>query len=164
MKLAYTMAARGPDTDRLIEAFAGDLMARGLNVAGTVQMTSEHPDQGPCDMDVTVLPDGPVIRISQTLGSGASGCRLNPEALECAVGLTESRLKGDVDALIVNKFGKHENEGRGFRPLIAVALDRGIPVLVGLNAANLDGFLAYSDDAGEAVLPDREHLLKWFFA
>jgi hypothetical protein len=164
MKLAYTMAQRGSDTDQLIEAFATDLIARGENLAGTVQINSEHPDRGPCDMDVTVLPEGPVIRISQSLGSGAVGCRLNPEALENAVGLTESRLKAGVDVLIVNKFGKHEIEGRGFRPLIAEALDRGIPVLVGLNAANLDGFLAYSGEAGEEVRPDMAHLLEWYYA
>jgi hypothetical protein len=82
-------------------------------------------------MDVRVLPNGPILRISQNLGSVSKGCRLDPAALEAAVGLVEARLDPNVDLLIINKFGKHEADGRGFRTVIAAALDLEIPVLVG---------------------------------
>ena len=78
MKLAYTMAPGRGDTDLVLERLAADLAARGLRCCGTVQINSERADAGLCNMDVRVLPDGPVLRISQDLGPQARGCRLDP--------------------------------------------------------------------------------------
>jgi len=108
-----------------------------------------------------VLPDGPVIRISQSLGAGARGCRLDPEALEIAVAAAEARLAAGADLVIVNKFGKHEADGRGFRALIAEAVAAGVPVLVGVNARNapcLAEFLGADPDRPE---PTQEGLDAW---
>jgi hypothetical protein len=140
MNLAYTMAPGRGDTDLVLFGLARTLAARGIRCRGVVQINSERPDAGPCDMDVKVLPIGPVLRISQDLGRAARGCRLDPAALETAVGLVSSGLSDGTDVLIVNKFGKHEAEGRGFRDVIAAALAMDIPVLVGINALNLPAF------------------------
>lgn len=154
MKIACTMAPGRGDVDLLMTGLARTLQADGLRVCGTVQINSERPDDGPCDMDVQVLPDGPVIRISQSLGKASRGCRLDPDALESAVGLVGARLAAGADVLIINKFGKHEAEGRGFRDLIAEAIGREIPVLVGLNRLNAPAFHEFS--GGLAVeLPAR---------
>ena len=68
MKIAYTMSRGRGDTDLLLARLAERLLARGCRVSGTVQINTECDADGPCDMDVRVLPDGPVIRISQSLG------------------------------------------------------------------------------------------------
>lgn len=144
MRIACVMAKGRGDTDLLLHGFAMRAMARGLRLCGTVQVNTDCGESRPCDMDVQVLPDGPVIRISQSLGAGARGCRLDPEALEQAVAAAEARLAVGVDLVIVNKFGKHEAEGRGFRTLIAEAVALDVPVLVGvnrLNAARLEEFV-----------------------
>lgn len=86
MKLAYTIARGRGDTDLILQRLATQLAARGFRCCGTVQINSERADSGPCDMDVQVLPDGPILRISQDLGPSARGCRLDPAALETAVG------------------------------------------------------------------------------
>ena len=112
-------------------------------------------------MDVQCLPDGPVIRISQSLGKHARGCRLNPDALEQAVGWVEARISGDIDVLVVNKFGKHEADGRGFRNAIAQALEAGIPVVVGLNSMNKTAFHDFTGGAADEVAPDPDALLAW---
>jgi hypothetical protein len=112
-------------------------------------------------MDVKVLPDGPVIRISQSLGREARGCRLDPSALERAVGLVEARLAEGVDCLIVNKFGKHEAEGRGFRTAIAEALSADVPVLVGLNRLNADAFVQFTGGVAVELPPTLEALSDW---
>ncbi|MEP2505676.1 MAG: DUF2478 domain-containing protein [Paracoccaceae bacterium] len=127
------MAPGKGDTDLLLFDFAEFLANSGLRTAGTVQINTESVCDGPCDMDVRVLPDGPDIRISQSLGQHAKGCRLDPAALEAAVQIVAARLPQGVDCLIVNKFGKHEADGRGMRDVIADAISRDIPVLVGLN-------------------------------
>jgi hypothetical protein len=161
MMIAYTMAPGRGDTDLLLHGFARRLIGRGLRPCGTVQINTERADTGPCDMDVMVLPNGPVIRISQDLGPASKGCRLDPEALEEAVGLVGASLRGGADCLIVNKFGKHEAEGRGFRPLIAEALELGIPVLVGINTLNRQAFLDFTDGMACEISPDPTALARW---
>lgn len=161
MNLAYTMAPGRGDTDLILQQLATQLAARGLRCCGTVQINSERADSGPCDMDVQVLPSGPVLRISQDLGPSARGCRLNPAALETAVGLVSASLAGGADVLIVNKFGKHEAEGRGFRDVIAEALALGMPVIVGVNGLNLPGFEKFSGGLASRLPPDCETLTAW---
>lgn len=161
MNLAYTMAPGRGDTDLILFKLAKLLAARGLRCCGTVQINSERADAGPCDMDVQVLPDGPVLRISQDLGRSARGCRLDPAALETAVGLVSASLGAGADVLIVNKFGKHEAEGRGFRAVIAEALANGIPVLVGMNALNLPAFEDFAQGFATALPCEGAVLADW---
>ncbi|MDW4500287.1 DUF2478 domain-containing protein [Sulfitobacter sp. D35] len=161
MKLAYTMAPGRGDTDLVLERLAANLAARGLRCCGTVQINSKRSDVGPCDMDVRVLPDGPVLRISQDLGSQARGCRLDPAALETAVGLVKVSLSSGADLLIVNKFGKHEAEGRGFRDVIAEAVATEIPVLVGLNALNRPAFETFAEGLATRLPPEPAALMAW---
>ncbi len=162
MKLAYTMAPGRGDTDLVLERLATDLAARGLRCCGTVQINSARAGDGPCDMDVRVLPDGAVLRISQNLGPQARGCRLDPAALETAVALVAASLSAGADLLIVNKFGKHEAEGRGFRTVIAEALAMDVPVLVGLNALNRPAFERFAEGLAIRLPSDQAALMAWF--
>jgi hypothetical protein len=161
MNLAYTMAPGRGDTDLILFKLATVLAARGLRCCGTVQINSERGDTGPCDMDVLVLPDGPILRISQDLGRASHGCRLDPAALETAVGLVSASMGQGSDLLIVNKFGKHEAQGRGFRTVIAEALSKGIPVLVGINALNLSAFEEFAEGLATRLPPEPTALESW---
>lgn len=161
MRLGYTMSPGPGDTDLLLARCAEQLDGLGVQTCGTVQINTRRPGYSRCDMNVKLLPEGPVMRISQTLGREARGCRLDPSALETAVAEAARRLEGGADVLIINKFGKHEAEGRGFRALIADALAAGIPVLVGVNPLNLEAFLRFSDGISCRLDPDPETLLAW---
>jgi nucleoside-triphosphatase THEP1 len=161
MKLAYTMSPARGDTDLVLERLATDLAARGVRCCGIVQINSARADAGPCDMDVKVLPDGAILRISQDLGLQARGCRLDLAALETAVGLVASGLTSAVDLLIVNKFGKHEAEGRGFRDVIAQAVAMDVPVIVGLNALNQPAFEAFAEGLAIPLPPEPAALMAW---
>jgi hypothetical protein len=146
--------------DRVLTEAAARLQAEGLALAGAVQVITERSGRHLCDMDVRVLPDGPLIRISQNLGLEARGCRLDPGALEAAVAEVSSRLDG-AEAVILNKFGKHEAEGRGFRATIAEAVMRGLPVVVGLNGLNLGAFEAFAGDAFERLPSEAGAVVAW---
>lgn len=161
MQLAYTIAPGRGDTDLILETLAAALSARGLNCCGIVQINTERVCDGPCDMDVQVLPDGPVLRISQNLGPSARGCRLDPAALETAVGLVAAQLSSGADLLIINKFGKHEAEGRGFRNVIAQAVALDLPVLVGLNALNRQAFEDFAAGMATPLPPESAALTAW---
>ena len=162
MALAFVRTIERGLTDRLLWEFADRLQERGFSLAGVVQTNSDRPGSHHCDMDVRVLPAGAVIRINQVLGEESRGCRLNPVALEEAVALVETTLDSSPDLLIINKFGKHEAEGRGFRPLIAEALARDIPVLLGVNALNLDAFEGFSCGLAEELSADATAIATWF--
>ena len=160
MQLAYvTLQGRGR-TDDLIARIVAQLQSRGLRLAGTVQSNTERPDRRKCDMDLRVLPDGQVIRISEDRGAKARGCILDSGALEQTVLQVSRRLEG-ASLLIVNKFGKRESEGREMVPVIAEAVAMGIPVLVGVNGLNLAAFLAFAGEGTEGLPSDADAVANW---
>jgi len=140
--------------DRLLAETAAALEAQGLRLAGAVQQNLDHGPERDCDMDLRILGDeGPVIRISQSLGPCAEGCRLDTGALARAVGRAEAVLARGADVVIVNKFGKQEGYGRGFREFIASALAAGIPVLLAVPSDQLPAFRDFAGDLAEPVMP-----------
>lgn len=160
VRLAYvTLQGRGR-TDALIAAVAERLQAEGLRLAGTVQSNIERPDRRKCDMDLRILPDGPIVRISEDRGDLARGCTLDSGALEQSVAEVQQRLPG-ADMLIVNKFGKREAEGKGLVPVIGDALELEIPLLVGVNGLNLAAFLAFAGDLAVALPTDISSVVEW---
>ncbi len=162
MYLAYVTTTDRGATDRLLSAVAEHLLNADARLAGVVQTNTECADSSKCDMDVRVLPEGETIRISQSLGTQARGCRLDPAALEQAVGYVTASLDDNPQLLIINKFGKHEADGRGFRPVIAEALARDIPVLVGVNGLNNEKFQEFTGGAAEEITPDLQEIVSWF--
>jgi hypothetical protein len=160
MMLGYVMTPERGETDLLLTALAHRLLAEGRAVVAAVQ-SNQDCETGPgCDMDLAILPDGPVIRISQNLGPESKGCKLDAGALEQAVEQVAQRMDG-AQALILNKFGKHEAEGRGFRALIGQALADGLPVLLGVNARNLAAFQDYAGDIATELPAEPAGLAGW---
>ena len=86
-------------------------------------------------------------------GAGARGCRLDEAALAEATARIEGSLEHAPQLLILNKFGKVECEGGGLRDLIASAIDRGIPVIIGVPERNLDAWRSF---AGEFAIELRD--------
>lgn len=161
MRIASVSSPERGQTDIVLAEVATALLGKGLELAGVVQTSTDRPGRRHCDMDVMVLPAGPVLRINQLLGEGAQGCRLDPSALETAVAQVEATFSSKFDVLIINKFGKHEVEGRGFRGLIAEALSRGIPVVIGVNAQNADAFTTFVDGCAEPLAADTSEIVNW---
>ena len=160
MDIAFvTTQGRGLIDDCLAEVVA-HLQHRGVKLCGTVRALPVDHHAHPCDMDLRVLPDGPLYRISQSLGSGSKGCRLYGGAIETLATEVEARLPR-ARLLVVNKFGKQESLGRGLRPAIAKALDLGIPVLVGVNALNLPDFIAFTDGLAVQFAAKPAAVLAW---
>ena len=149
--------------DRLISAVAEKFRSQGYMVGGVVQSNIMQPGQCRCDMVLEELTSGQTVPISQNLGSHSQGCRLDSAALEHVVGLVEASVRDGVDILVLNKFGKQEAEGKGLRNAIAIAVDAGIPVLVGLNRANVDTWNSFCGGEGQlldASMPDLEHWVR----
>lgn len=126
---------------------AGVVQARGL--AGVVQARGL--------LGKMILNDaGGQFRhtISQDLGPGAGGCRLDPAALERSVHQVATALPL-ADALFVNRFGRQEQAGRGFVPLIADALDAEKPVIIAVAREKRAAFDAFAGALADWVTPAR---------
>lgn len=161
MRLAYVTSDTRGLTDRVLGDAARLISQIGLRPAGVVQTNTERPQRFHCDMDLHILPDGPVVNITQDLGANARGCHLDTGALEGAVAQVSARLATGADLLILNKFGKHEADGRGFRTVIADALALGIPVVLGVNGLNRDAFLTFSEGLAEKLPADPVAIADW---
>lgn len=157
----FTCPARGGG-DVLLAELAHTLLAQGARLAGAIQHNVETSGQIRCDMTLEILGQGNEIRISQRLGAGARGCRLDPAGLEQTVGLVEATLSAPRDLLIINKFGKQEIDGRGFRPVIARALSQDVPVLISVPEAHRGAFAAFAGDLAQEVPARITALHAWY--
>lgn len=157
MKLGWFSIAGGAPgaADAMICELADGLAAGGMRLAGAVQANLDRGADCACDMDLRLLGvDHAPIRISQSLGGGSSGCRLDPGALERAAALASGRVaEGGVDLVIVAKFGRQEAVGRGFRQLIAEALEADLPVLLHVPPEQLSEFQEFAGDFAERLAP-----------
>lgn len=134
--------------DRLLCKVARNLEAEGIALAGAVQVGSTcRADEMRLEFLGTV-DDSQVI--SQDLGQTSTSCRLDSGALELAVERIASALP-NARLVILNKFGKQEAAGRGMRPLIAEALERGLPVLIYVVPEALDEFRAFAGDMAKML-------------
>lgn len=160
MKLAYISApGRGRTDDVIAEAVAA-FTADGLRVAGTVRAKAADPLAHACDMDLRVLPHGPDFRISQPLGAGSRGCRLDAGVMSDIALAVEATIPA-ADVLIINKFGKLEAQGRGLCPAILMAVERDMPVLVGVNSLNLKHFQSFSGGLALRLPADSSVVRTW---
>ena len=107
---------------------------------------------------------GTATGISQDLGAGAQGCRLDSAALAGAVGPLLAAMDEGPDLVIVNRFGKDEAEGRGFRAVFEKACELGIPVLTVVREAYLDDWRAMTGSACNELPAHAGRLEDWLAA
>jgi nucleoside-triphosphatase THEP1 len=163
--LGYMISTGRGAGDRLMVAVADRLVARGMAVAGVVQLNVEHDPERHCHMDLQILGRDDVLRISEDRGRHARGCRLDPRGLADAVQRVDSALdQRSASLLIVNKFGKQEAQGGGFREVIGRALIAGIPVLTTVSQGNLAAFLDFAEGLASEVAPDADAAVAWCVA
>ncbi|MFB2594940.1 DUF2478 domain-containing protein [Paracoccus sp. p4-l81] len=163
--------AAGRGDDALLADLARRLQAQGLRLSGAVQHNQAGPHSPCLHMDLRLLsPDhagDPVIRISQMRGVEARGCRLDSDGLERAVGLIAAdlaRASASRDLVVLNKFGKHEAEGGGLRPVIAQAIEADLPVIIKVSAEAVPAFLDFVGDLAQELPHDGQSLFDWCLA
>ncbi len=139
--LVYTNSS---SADRTLRCLVRSLEAEGLRLAGVVQKDIARAGRGHCEMVLESLSGGETIVISQDRGPQARGCHLVVGELLRAMQIVAEALENTVDLLILNKFGKTEVKGGGFRDLIVQAVEQGVPVLVGVPRRNLESWRSYA--------------------
>lgn len=143
-------------TDRLLRAVALRLLEQGFRLAGLVQHNQPRPGRSRCDMVLEELGGGSLVPISQDRGPHARGCALDIGHLLDAVQLVQTSMLNSPDLVILNKFGKTESEGGGFRALIAEVVAAGLPLLIAVPWRNIESWRLFAGGMAEEVnLDDR---------
>lgn len=156
----YT-GGKGGAADAVLAEAVEVLAAEGWRLGGSVQFNRAVEDRCACDMTLKDLGSGRVVEISEDRGPLARGCRLNSVALEELTGLAAASLTQGVDLLVVNKFGKRETEGHGFRQAIEAAAVLGVPVIALVSYDNLAGWAEFAGGMDERLEADLGAILSW---
>lgn len=139
--------------DEVLAEIVNRLLTHKARLAGTIQTNTDDDAGVHCAMTLENLATGEKFDISDNRGKGARGCKLNIPIFEALVGQVLAGIRTEApDIVIVNRFGKREVEGRGFRDVIADATGRDIPVLVALNEGSRAAWKEFTAGDG-AILP-----------
>ncbi|WP_113911486.1 DUF2478 domain-containing protein [Roseovarius dicentrarchi] len=151
------------DIDGFLGEIAQTLARTGIRVRGALQTRGAEGGECHCaDMDLTTLGSGRVFRISQPLGNGSRGCRLHPGALADCSTFIEAELEQGADLLILNRFGRGEAEGRGFRDLIGKAMALEVPVLMAVRPTYQEAWAEFGDGLACDLPMTHDAVLTWF--
>lgn len=151
----------GEPVDRVLKTIANELKSNGLTVRGFLQ--EETPDPKSCCsiLDLINIENGNKTRISQSLGKGSKGCRLDPAGLAAATADLLSELNGKTDVVILNRFGKGESEGQGFRSIIEKAISENILVLLAVRQTYIQSFEEFAEGFIQYLPCDSEEIKEW---
>lgn len=159
--LAYIPFMQDDAADRVLEAVARRLTAMGHRVEGFIQHAEK--DEGQCCgvVDLEDIATGKRWQIMQALGTHARGCRLDFNALSEAAIFAEAHIGARPDLLILNRFGKGEEQGGGLRSVFEAAFVAGVPILTSVKQPYRDGWQAFSGGLSEPLQADAEAVLTW---
>ncbi len=164
-RLPYLAAIQHPGNcgvDELLREVACRLKQAGYRVGGVIRAEEQRDGRHRCDMSLEELTSGQSVYISQQLGTGSQGCRLDTAALEKVVGMVDTTLEnGNLDILFINKFGKREADGGGFNATIGQAVLAGVPVLVTLNQDFSSTWHQFCGGEGQILEASQDCVLEW---
>ena len=142
----------GFDIGAIFQAIATRATKAGLRLGGVIEKPVAPAAPGRrCDMVLQDLASGQTVKISEERGALARGCRLDLDGLARTSALVLSSLP-HCDLVLLNKFGKTESEGGGFRCIISDALALETPVIIGVPRRNLEAWRTFAGDFGvEAI-------------
>ncbi len=152
LAITYTDGARAA---AVMRRMVDVLSTGGARCAGFIQRDEPSAvGRIKCDMILECLASGDRVKISEDRGPLARGCRLDADALAQTIVATLTAIQDRPDVLVINKFGKTEAEGGGFRTLVADALELGIPVLIAVPWRNVENWRLFAGDQAIEVAAD----------
>jgi len=161
--LAIVQTQKDQNIDLIIAAVAENLKRQGACVAGFLQRERDIGSSACCsDMYLEDLGSEAEFTITQRLGPGSSGCRLDPAGLVEAVSYLSTQINEQVDMLFLNRFGKGEEEGRGFRPVIEEAYSLNIPTLIVVRDTYINAWQQFCGDDFTTLPANRDAIVDWY--
>ncbi len=160
--LAAIKHQNGFDIDALLQTVASSLKATGHYLSGYTQYEVKDPKSHCPIMKLRNLKTDETTKISQTLGVESRGCRLDAGALADVSGKLENEIEPSSHLLVINRFGKAESDGHGFRNVIEKAFAMQVPVLTTVREPYVDAWHIFSGELGEVLRPEANDIIDWF--
>jgi len=155
--IAALVYSTGEDPTVVLAEIVRTLAKRGIPLAGVIQ---HHG--GPCLMELELLPSGRRVPISQKLGNGTRGCRLDTSAMAEAASLVRAALDASPALAVFNKFGAQEASGGGLRDEMIAAITSGVPVLTVVKSDLLDQWNAFTGNSSIQLPCTTAAALAWW--
>ena len=159
--LAAIHFGKDEGVDAVLKVAVDLLQADGARIGGFVQHDTEDPVACCSITHVEDVMTGARHRITQALGAGSRGCRLDPQALADVAGRLLATLDDGVDLVVLNRFGKGEADGQGLRAVIEKALVLGVPVLIAVRDNYREDWEAFAGELAAALPLDAERIAEW---
>ena len=159
--LAAIFYANDEYPDAIFKWIVSECRSRNLVLSGVLQHPACEGSDRRCDVLLEDLASGYRTPLFDDRGAGARGCRLDVAALIDASMKVERSLDNGPALLVLNKFGKVEADGGGMCGLMAKALERGIPAIIGVPARNLDAWRNFAGEFSAELSENADEIRKW---
>ena len=149
--------------DSTISDTSQALLSAGYNILGMVQERGKK--RAGCahrEMRLRDLVTGQITIISESRGEQARGCHLDRAALLEHAKQFELRISDMPELVIINRFGRAECEGSGFRSAIELAVSLNIPVLVGVSSNYHDSWKEFHGGLADETGLSSVEIINWF--
>ncbi len=160
--IAALRADASEAVQKLMEAFARDLQAKGFVVAGVIQTRIFDESTGRRRIALRDLESGALYPISQDLGPGSVACNLDSGELALACGAIERAARRGADLIVLSKFAKQEAARGGLSDAFRCATTARIPVIAAVSPHFLEEWASFAGRLAEFVAPEREALDEWW--
>lgn len=155
---------KGFDVDALMAQLASDLHARGIGIAGVVQTCDPETVGEDRDLHLTSVNGDWSLPVMQNRGSLSSGCRLDYSAVAEASSRIAAAITPATRIVILNRFGRAESEGNGFRSILEKCLEEGYTALCAVRSDYVADWEAFHGGLAETLPATREAILDWCLA
>jgi nucleoside-triphosphatase THEP1 len=142
----------------VLREFAADLKARGMRAVGMVQA-------GACadsSLSAVLVHSGETLLLAQDFDPAAKGCRLDLGRLQNAGAQVADAIEAGADLVIINRFGKREQNGKGLGYLIDKALAADIPVVIAVSGDRFADWIKFAGGMTVKLPCDRDALDSWW--
>ncbi|MGX9390346.1 DUF2478 domain-containing protein [Nitrobacteraceae bacterium UC4446_H13] len=146
--------------DGVLLDFVAALKARELRPVGLVQFG--HHNAGAAELAAMMVHSGERVDLFQEVATYTQGRRLDLDKLAAAHSAMMTAIDQGADLLVVNRFGRQEQQGRGLARLIEYALAADVPVVVPVPAFRFDDWIAYIEGMCVKLPCDGAALETWW--
>lgn len=133
----------------------------GAVVAGIVAYHATRDEAPRCDMEVEELASRFILQLAEDSDKKPRGWRIDPAALQEAAALIAAAFSKDPELVIINKFGRLEVEGLGLGEVISAAVDRGIPLVVGVPERHVESWRDFTGGLAEEAPLGSPRIAQW---
>jgi nucleoside-triphosphatase THEP1 len=156
--LAALVYGEHDDPDAVLREFAADLNARGVRAVGMVQA-------GACadsSLSAVLVHSGETLLLARDFDPNAKGCSLDIGRLQNAGARVSDAIDAGADLVIINRFGKREQNGKGLAHLIEKSLGADIPVVIAVSSQRFDDWIKFAGGMTVKLTCSRDALGVWW--